>query len=112
MKKSDKGGVDRRKFLKGAAVGGVASLVASTGTLRAQRSSGERAAGAPAASPREGDPPAEVEVLTVERTGSDFMVDVIKTLGFEFVAANPGSSYRGIHESLINYGGNKNPEFI
>ena len=40
------------------------------------------------------------------------MVDVIKTLGFEYVAANPGSSYRGIHESLINYGGNKNPEFI
>src|SRR3984893_12738391 len=40
------------------------------------------------------------------------MVDVIKSLGFEYVAANPGSSFRGLHESLINYGGNKNPEFI
>ena len=35
------------------------------------------------------------------------MVDVIKSLGFEYVSANPGSSFRGLHESLINYGGNK-----
>jgi acetolactate synthase-1/2/3 large subunit len=33
-------------------------------------------------------------------------------LGFEYVAANPGSSFRGLHESLINYGGNKNPELL
>ncbi len=51
-------------------------------------------------------------VMTAERTGSDYMVDVIKSLGFEYVCANPGSSFRGIHESLINYGGNKSPEFI
>ena len=112
MKKSNKSGVDRRKFLKGAAVGGVATLVAGTGAIRAQQSSAARAAGAPPLPPPEGDPPVEVNVLTVDRTGSDFMVDVIKSLGFEYVAANPGSSYRGIHESLINYGGNKNPEFI
>jgi thiamine pyrophosphate-dependent acetolactate synthase large subunit-like protein len=40
------------------------------------------------------------------------MVDVLKTLGFEYVAANPGSSFRGLHESIINYGGNKSPELI
>ena len=40
MKKSDKSGVDRRKFLKGAAVGGMATLVASTGTVRAQQLDG------------------------------------------------------------------------
>jgi len=56
--------------------------------------------------------PARAEVLTVERTGSDFMVDVIKSLGIEYVCSNPGSSFRGLHESVINYGGNKNPEFI
>jgi thiamine pyrophosphate-dependent acetolactate synthase large subunit-like protein len=39
------------------------------------------------------------------------MVDVIKSLGFEYVCANPGSSFRALHESLINYGGNK-PELI
>ena len=40
------------------------------------------------------------------------MVDVIKSLGFEYVAANPGSSFRGLHESVINYGGNKSPELL
>jgi thiamine pyrophosphate-dependent acetolactate synthase large subunit-like protein len=40
------------------------------------------------------------------------MVDVIKSLGFEYVAANPGSSFRGLHESIINYGGNKSPELL
>jgi thiamine pyrophosphate-dependent acetolactate synthase large subunit-like protein len=56
--------------------------------------------------------PAKLEVLTESRSGSDFMVDVIKSLGIEYVCSNPGSSFRGLHESLINYGGNKNPEFI
>ena len=55
------------------------------------------------------DTPAD---LTVENAGSDFMVDVLKSLGFEYIAANPGSSFRGLHESFINYGGNKNPELI
>ncbi len=44
--------------------------------------------------------------------GSDFMVDVIKTLDIKYVPANPASSYRGIHESLINYGKNTMPEFL
>jgi thiamine pyrophosphate-dependent acetolactate synthase large subunit-like protein len=51
-------------------------------------------------------------VLTIDRPGGDFMVDVMKTLNFEFVASNPGSSFRGIHESIINYGNNTKPEFI
>jgi acetolactate synthase-1/2/3 large subunit len=115
MKKSGKSLVDRRKFLKGAAVGGVATLVASTGAARAQQSLVARSAPPPAIPPiprAEADPSAEVNVLTADRTGSDFMVDVIKALGFEYVAANPGSSFRALHESLVNYGGNKNPEFI
>jgi len=33
-------------------------------------------------------------------------------LNFEYVASNPGSSFRGIHESIINYGGNAAPEFL
>jgi len=57
-------------------------------------------------------PAAETHELTVERANSDVMVDVIKSLGIEYVAANPGSSFRGLHESLINYGGNKAPELL
>ncbi|HEX3743852.1 MAG TPA: thiamine pyrophosphate-dependent enzyme [Bryobacteraceae bacterium] len=40
------------------------------------------------------------------------MVQVLKSLGFEYVAANPGSSFRSLHESLVNFGGNINPEFL
>jgi acetolactate synthase-1/2/3 large subunit len=56
--------------------------------------------------------PASVEVLTTDRPGSDFMIDVIKSLGIEYICGNPGSSFRGLQESVINYGGNKAPEFI
>jgi thiamine pyrophosphate-dependent acetolactate synthase large subunit-like protein len=45
------------------------------------------------------------------RYGSDVMVDAIKACGFPYVALNPGSSYRGLHDSLVNYGGN-DPEII
>jgi acetolactate synthase-1/2/3 large subunit len=40
------------------------------------------------------------------------MVDVLKALDFEYVAANPGSSFRALHESLVNYGANKMPELL
>lgn len=43
--------------------------------------------------------------------GSDVMVDAIKACGFPYVSLNPGSSYRGLHDSLVNYGGN-DPEII
>jgi thiamine pyrophosphate-dependent acetolactate synthase large subunit-like protein len=40
------------------------------------------------------------------------MVDVLKSLDFEFIAANPGSSFRALQESFINYGKNSKPEWI
>ena len=39
------------------------------------------------------------------------MVDAIKACGFKYVSLNPGSSYRGLHDSLVNYGGN-DPEIV
>src|SRR5205814_10114956 len=70
------------------------------------------AAAVSAAAQQTPSPPPEAEVLTTDSCGSDYMVDVIKSLGFEYVCANPGSSFRGMQESIINYGGNKAPEFI
>jgi acetolactate synthase I/II/III large subunit len=103
--------VDRRNFLKSAAAG-AAALAAVPGTVAAQPTELRRAV-PPLMSPEaEVGTPSSAEVLTADRTGSDFMVDVIKSLGFEYVCANPGSSFRGLHESIINYGGNKSPEFI
>ena len=52
------------------------------------------------------------EGLTVEHAGSDFMVDVFKSLGFEYIASNPGSSFRGLQESFITYGKNQGPEWL
>ena len=48
------------------------------------------------------------------RYGSDLIVDLLKVLGIEYVALNPGSSFRGIHDSLVNYesGRRPNPEII
>jgi thiamine pyrophosphate-dependent acetolactate synthase large subunit-like protein len=42
------------------------------------------------------------------------MVQTIRELGIEYVAANPGSSFEGLQESFINYGNppNRMPEFI
>src|SRR5260370_10884764 len=106
-------GLGRWEFLRGVAAG--AGALAATGDPLAAKAA---AAAAGAAGPMglppavEGDRPAEAEVLTVGRTGSDFMVDCIKALGIEYVCSVAGSSFRALHESVINYGGNKNPEFI
>jgi acetolactate synthase-1/2/3 large subunit len=44
-------------------------------------------------------------------SGGDYMVDVLNSLGIEYLAINCASSYRGLHEAVINHGGNK-PEII
>jgi thiamine pyrophosphate-dependent acetolactate synthase large subunit-like protein len=105
----------------GAAVGAAALVVKPEAALAQDAAQAKEAAEVRRPAPLPGakqtaaettPPPAHIDVWTTDRPGSDFMVDVIKTLGFEYVAANPGSSFRGIHESLINYGGNKMPELI
>ena len=44
--------------------------------------------------------------------GSDVIVDLLKGFGVEYVALNPGATFRGLHDSLVNYGGNHMPEII
>ena len=36
--------------------------------------------------------------------GSDVMVDILRALDIKYIALNPGASYRGLHDSLVNYG--------
>jgi acetolactate synthase I/II/III large subunit len=114
MAKSKKASVGRRGFLKGAAAG-AAALVAKTPAAKAQEAGGRRAAPLPSArqvAAETSPPPPRVDVYHSDRPGADFMVDVLKTLNFEYAAANPGSSFRGLHESIINHGGNSSPELI
>ena len=98
--------VDRREFMKRAAVAGAASIAGPAAMAQTQAPAGG------VASPPSGEPAAENDVLTSGRAGSDFMVDVIKSLGFPYICANPGSSFRGLQESIVNYGGNSAPEFL
>src|SRR5437773_12230691 len=95
-RKPSRGNMERRNFLKNGMLAGAAAIV-------------RPAAGAAQQTPGAAS---EAEVLTTDTCGSDYMVDVIKSLGFEYVCANPGSSFRGLQESIINYGGNRSPEFI
>jgi len=44
--------------------------------------------------------------------GSDLIVDVLRALDIEYAALNPGATFRGLHDSLVNYGGNERPELI
>ncbi|MGH9679323.1 MAG: thiamine pyrophosphate-binding protein [Candidatus Acidiferrales bacterium] len=103
--------VDRRKFLKGAAAG-AAALAALPAAAGAQPAEARKTILPPMSPDAETSVPMASDVMTEDRSGSDYMVDVLKSLGFEYVCANPGSSFRGLHESIINYGGDKNPEFI
>jgi thiamine pyrophosphate-dependent acetolactate synthase large subunit-like protein len=44
--------------------------------------------------------------------GSDVIAEVLRRLGIEFIALNPGSSYRHLHDSLVNYLGNRSPQML
>ena len=111
--------VDRRKFLSGVAAAGAATAAAAMSTPVARAAEPAPAPRVPSAlrptlqvAAAETETPRETTNRIGGRPGSDFMVDVIKTLGIKYLPANCASSYRGIHESLINYGGNKMPEFL
>ncbi len=51
-------------------------------------------------------------MLTPPGYGSDLVVDLLRAVGIEYVALNPGATYRGLHDSLVNYGGNRAPELV
>ena len=115
-----KSSLNRRRFLKGAAAGaaaGGASLIAPIPVAGAPQAAAPPRGTAPSPSARalaaETEPVSvEADALLADDPGSDFMVDVIKSLGFEYVASNPGSSFRSLQESVINHGGNKSPEWL
>jgi thiamine pyrophosphate-dependent acetolactate synthase large subunit-like protein len=109
--------LDRRKFLAAAAVAGASSAVKpAMAATEAQPQDQPRPPSvlppnARVAAAENGVP--DIPPYSTEgRPGSDFMVDVIKTLNIKYLPANPASSYRAIHESLIDYGKNTMPEFL
>lgn len=109
-------GVSRREFLAGATVAGVAVTAPTASQAQTSPPAGAtppseaqrlRDAGLPGEYTED-----EEDRYFVEHPGSDFMVDVIKSLDIDYIATNPGSSFRGLQESVVNYGGNRKPELL
>ena len=44
--------------------------------------------------------------------GSDAMAELLSRLDLRYLALVPGSSYRGLHDSLVNYIGNRDPRLL
>jgi len=44
--------------------------------------------------------------------GSDLVVDLLRAVGIQHVAINPGATFRGLHDSLVNYAAGGGPELI
>lgn len=115
-----KSGVDRRSFLASIAAGGAGAAAAGVAPSAAS------AEATPATAPEQtalpsprlvaqetGAPAASaIDRWHVHNAGSDYMVDVLKHVGYDYLTCMPGSTFRGIHESIINYGGNSKPEML
>lgn len=46
------------------------------------------------------------------RWGSDVVAEVTRRLDLKYIALVPGASYRGFHDSIVNYLGNENPQMV
>ncbi len=46
------------------------------------------------------------------RWGSDIAAQMLRTLDVPYVALNPGASFRGLHDSLVNHLGNATPQML
>jgi acetolactate synthase-1/2/3 large subunit len=110
MPDNQNSGFDRRNFLRNAAVAAV-PLIAQEALTPEPAAAQAVGSGFGTNDPTGAATPAQVQ-MTTERPGADFMFEAVRSLGFEYICANPGSSYRGLHEALTSVGGNKSPEFI
>jgi thiamine pyrophosphate-dependent acetolactate synthase large subunit-like protein len=74
----------------------------------------------PAATARAND--ADPAVAKIERPtqaganapgfGSDVIADALRSLDIPYIALTPGASYRGLHDSIVNYLGNSKPQML
>ena len=125
-KKAEKtAGVDRRAFLAGIATVGAAAVTTTPDAAEAAGTAAKIPAkvAPPSAAVAAADTGSTLAVnptfefensdkLHVSHPGSDYMVDVVRNLPIDFIIATPGSTFRGIQESFVNYGENVHPEWI
>jgi hypothetical protein len=118
LKVQDQPRLARRGFLSGVLASGAAaaSTAATLATQPAQAAEPAKPSVLPpsakGALAETGVPPDLGHGHGAGMPGSDFMVDVIKSLDIKYLPSNCASSFRALHESLIDYGGNTKPEFL
>jgi thiamine pyrophosphate-dependent acetolactate synthase large subunit-like protein len=56
--------------------------------------------------------PMEAPKPNARTFGSDPIASMLRALEFEYIALTPGASFRGLHDSLVNYLGNTRPELL
>ena len=61
---------------------------------------------------KEIDRPANLTPANAPGWGSDVIAESLRDLEIPYIALNPGASYRGIHDSIVNYLGNETPQMI
>ncbi len=104
---------NRRNFLKGAGLVGAAAVTPPVAANAMPVATPERLKAAvpgPLQTAAETMSPAK-DPVNQTSSGGDFMTDVLNSLGVDYLAINCASSYRGLHEAIINHGNNK-PEII
>src|SRR4029450_12354166 len=72
------------------------------------------AAEKPAAHPslRALERPANLTGTNAPAFGSDVVADTLRALEIPYIALNPGASYRGLHDSIVNFLGNETPQML
>ena len=73
------------------------------------RADGQSAAADPVIAAIERPTPAGVNAPAF---GSDVVADALRALGIPYIALTPGASYRGLHDSIVNYLGNATPQML
>ena len=109
----ESGNIDRRNFLRGVTLTGAAALTAPVMPAAAQTTADNTAANRTPPLPNlqaETQPPTADPVVQTS-SGGDFMADVLKALDIDYLAMNCASSFRGLHEAIINHTNNK-PEIL
>src|SRR5262245_1933279 len=56
--------------------------------------------------------PANLTGTNAAAFGSDVVADPLRALEIPYIALNPGASYRGLHDSIVNFLGNETPQML
>jgi len=111
-KRDPSAALGRRKFLTGATLTGAAALGAPLLPAAAQTTAdATEPARVPQPNLRAETQPPPADPVTQTSSGGDFMAETLNALKLDYLAINCASSFRGLHEAILNHTDNK-PEIL